>query len=64
MIVLAVGECECTACVHFIATKDQGTRSLDVKSAAGDLPPTSIDDMPNMLMLRCATPNYNPIRNY
>lgn len=37
------------------------SRSLDVKSAAGDPPPTSIDDMPNML--RCATLNRNTIHN-
>jgi hypothetical protein len=30
-------------------------------SAAGDSPPTSIDDMLNML--QCATPNYNIIHN-
>ena len=50
--------------MHSMYSLHRATRSLEVKSAAGDLPPTSIDDMPNMLMLRCATPNYNSIRNY
>jgi hypothetical protein len=34
--------------MHSMRSLHRDTRSRDVKSAAGDLPPTSIDDMPNI----------------